>query len=224
MKKREIILISVVIILSIALIIMTLMYVNVRNDAKKNLEGILENANATYEANIKINELEKELEQYKNNTITNTVTNTLNTNTTVFSDPYIPEGMAVADPNDNSGIKASDLKFDRSPENVTIEILEDTITRKSAEILITENNENSYGWGKSFRLQRKINGSWEEVETIRDLAFTEIAFNLDENNQLKMKVNYGDYYGELENGIYRIVKPVYDNGYIDLYSNEFEIK
>ena len=32
------------------------------------------------------------------------------------------------------------------------------------------------------------------------------------------------YYGILKRGIYRIVKPVYDNGYIDLYSNEFEIK
>ena len=31
-------------------------------------------------------------------------------------------------------------------------------------------------------------------------------------------------YGKLSNGIYRIVKPVYDNGYIDIYSNEFEIK
>ena len=39
-----------------------------------------------------------------------------------------------------------------------------------------------------------------------------------------MKVDYGKYYGTLESGIYRIVKPIYDKKYIDLYSNEFEIK
>ena len=36
--------------------------------------------------------------------------------------------------------------------------------------------------------------------------------------------DFEKYYGILKRGIYRIVKPVYDNGYIDLYSNEFEIK
>ena len=31
------------------------------------------------------------------------------------------------------------------------------------------------------------------------------------------------YYGELLTGTYKIVKPVYDKEYIDIYSDEFEI-
>ena len=43
--------------------------------------------------------------------------------------------------------------------------------------------------------------------------------------QLKQKVNWAYIYGELDAGKYRIVKPVYSGEeYIDLYSNEFEIK
>ena len=45
-----------------------------------------------------------------------------------------------------------------------------------------------------------------------------------ENNQLKQKINWEKLYGKLEKGTYRIVKPVYVNEYVDLYSDEFEIK
>lgn len=112
----------------------------------------------------------------------------------------------------------------RNPENVTIEVLKDTITNKTAEILITDNNEEQYGWGVEFRVQQKVNGEWKELDYISDdLSWIEIAYALGEDNQVKMKVNFEKYYGTLENGTYRIVKPVYDNRYIDLYSNEFEI-
>lgn len=144
------------------------------------------------------------------------------TNTTK---PYIPDGMKVADPNDNSGIKASDMKFNRSPENVTIKVIEDTISRDSASILITDNNEDKYGWGVEFHIEKKVNNNWEQMNFIRgDLAWNAIAYNLDENNQLIQKVRYGDYYGSLEDGIYRIEKRVYDNGYVSIYSDEFEIR
>ena len=113
----------------------------------------------------------------------------------------------------------------RNPENVTIEVLKDTITNKTVEILITDNNVEQYGWGVEFRVEQKVNGEWKELEYISDdLSWIEIAYKLDGNNQVKMKVNFEKYYGTLESGIYRIVKPVYDNRYIDLYSNEFEIK
>lgn len=139
--------------------------------------------------------------------------------------PYIPDGVEVANPNDNSGTKATDMKFNRSPENVKIKVIEDTISRDSASILITDNNDDKYGWGVEFHIEKKVNDSWEQMNFIRDdLAWIEIAYNLDENNQLIQKVQYGDYYGSLENGTYRIEKRVYDNGYVSLYSNEFEIK
>ena len=56
-------------------------------------------------------------------------------------------------------------------------------------------------------------------------AFKEdIKKEQNENNKLTKKLDLQHYSGKLNNGIYRIVKPVYDNGYIDIYSDEFEIK
>ena len=127
--------------------------------------------------------------------------------------------------NDNLGTKASDMKFNRSPENVTIKVKEDTISRDSASILITDNNEDKYECGEEFGVQEKSNGEWKDLEYISDnLSWIAIAYKLNDDNQLTQKLNIKEYYGELSNGTYRIVKRVYDNGYVSIYSDEFEIK
>jgi len=140
------------------------------------------------------------------------------------TEPYMPNEPANLNENKIENTTAIIQNFNRSPENVVIEVLEDTITKNYAEILITDNNQNHYGWGVDFRVQKKVNDKWEELNAINEMSFIEIAYEVDENNQIKMQVHYGEYYGALEKGIYRIVKPIYDNGYIDIYSNEFEIK
>lgn len=119
----------------------------------------------------------------------------------------------------------SDEKNNRSPENVIIEVDNTTITPESVSIIITDNNKEHYGWGVEFRIQQKVNDEWEDFKYLsNDLAWIDIAYQLNEDNQLTLKLDIEKYYGKLSNGIYRIVKPVYDNGYIDIYSNEFEIK
>lgn len=116
-------------------------------------------------------------------------------------------------------------ELNRNPDNVTIKVDESTVSVASVSITITDDNENHYGWGVEFRVQQKIDDKWEDLQYISDdLTWIEIAYELNEDNQLTQKLDIEKYYGKLSNGIYRIVKPVYNNGYIDIYSNEFEIK
>mgnify|MGYP003297396955 CR=1 FL=1 len=42
------------------------------------------------------------------------------------------------------------IEYNRYAKNVTIEVLKGTITNKSVEILITDNNENYFLWGINF--------------------------------------------------------------------------
>jgi len=152
----------------------------------------------------------------------NSVEENYNINTTL---PYIPDGMSVADPNDESKIPADEIEYNRDVKNVTIEVIKDTITNKSVEILITDNNKDYYGWGVDFKIQKKVNGEWKDLKyTSDDLVWNSIAYIPNEDNQLKQKLDIEEYYGKLKKGTYRVVKSVYDNGYIDIYSNEFEIK
>lgn len=183
----------------IVLVIVIILYMNVRQE-NKNLNG-------------EIQDLKNQMKQDEIASVTN------------CTPAYIPEGIPVADPNENSESEPPQTEYNRSPENVTIEVLADTITREMAEILITDKNEDVYGWGENFHLEKKVNGNWKKLEMTSDkLTFNALAYLPNENGELKMKVNYGKYYGTLENGIYRIVKSIYDGEEIDLYSNEFEIK
>ena len=119
----------------------------------------------------------------------------------------------------------NDTKLNRNTNNVTIEVDNTTISPESVTIIITDNNTEHFAWGVEFRVQKKVNEEWEDLEYVSDdLSWIDIAYEVNEDNQLTLKLDIEKYYGKLSNGIYRIVKPVYDNGYIDIYSNEFEIK
>ena len=147
-----------------------------------------------------------------------------NENDSMTTEPYVPNGMDVSN-EDNTGTPVEEKEYNRSPQNVTIEVNSNTITPESVEITITDNNEDHYGWGVEFSVQQKVNGEWKDLKYVSDnLSWIEIAYELGEDNKLTQKLNIEEYYGKLNDGIYRIIKPVYDNGYIDIYSNEFEIK
>ena len=147
-----------------------------------------------------------------------------NANSSSSTLPYIPDGMDVADGSEDK-IPANEKEYNRDPKNVIIEVLEDTITNKSLEILITDNNEDYYGWGVDFKIQKKIDSEWKDLKfKSDDIAWIAIAYVPNEDNQIKQKINIEEYYGKLKRGTYRVVKSVYDKGYVDIYSNEFEIK
>ena len=131
----------------------------------------------------------------------------------------------TSNPVDTVNHEQKDIKSDRSPSNVIIKVESTTINPESVSITITDNNKDHYGWGVEFIVQEKVNGEWNDLKYISDdLSWIDIAYELNEDNQLTQKLDIEKFYGKLSNGTYRIVKPVYDNGYIDIYSNEFEIK
>jgi len=131
----------------------------------------------------------------------------------------------TSNPVDTVNHEQKDTKSARSPSNVIIKVGSNTINPESVSITIADNNKDQYGWGIEFRVQEKVNGEWKDLKYISDdLSWIDIAYELNEDNQLTQKLDIEKFYGKLPNGTYRIVKPVYDNGYIDIYSNEFEIK
>lgn len=136
---------------------------------------------------------------------------------------YIPDEMLEIASKDDVGIKVEEIKFNRNKEKVTIEVLIDTVTSSGATIVITDKNKDSYGWGKSYKIEKKVEEEWKAIKPKNEMIFEEIAYVLDQNGQFKQNIDWTRFYGELESGTYRIVKDTYDKGYINFYSNEFEI-
>ena len=114
-------------------------------------------------------------------------------------------------------------EFDRKAENVKLEIKEGTLTSTGATVIITDKNENPYGWGVPYFIEINEGGLWTEAQDLCRISWIEIAYELDENGQYEQEINWEKFYGELKPGNYRLVKNVYENVYINFYV-EFTIE
>lgn len=96
-------------------------------------------------------------------------------------------------------------------KNVSMTIKKGTLTKTSATIIITDLNKKTHDYGAPFRIDKKENNSWSEVEKIKDGNFNLKAYNVDKNNKLEMETNWENIYGELKSGEYRMVKDICAN-------------
>ena len=161
--------------------------------------------------------------------IDNTIVNSIKENNLYFNiiEKYIPENINNNKNKTDDNSLVNDHKPNYTPNNVTIEVCEDSITNYSINLLIIDKNEDKYSWIPYYIIQKKDNDNWNNLELIKEMRAIEMSLGLDENGTLLQRINWSKYYGELSSGIYRIVKPIYDlniGEYINFSSNEFIIK
>ena len=74
-------------------------------------------------------------------------------------------------------------------------------------------------------MRKKENDKWEEVKSISDTNFSDMVYEIDDNNQIKQDIDWSSTYGTLDKGTYRIIKHVYTvNSDIYFDSTEFTIE
>ena len=95
---------------------------------------------------------------------------------------------------------------DRSMDKIVMTIKEGTLTKTGATVLIKDSNEEPYSYGEWYRIDKKENGKWEELETIDGKTVPEIALPMLEYGDIERTIDWTNIYGELESGEYRIVK------------------
>ena len=97
-----------------------------------------------------------------------------------------------------------------------------TVTNTGATVSITDKNDVPYTYGEWYRIDKKENGRWRELEPIQEIDFSDIGWEVGEDGKIEKEFNWSNLYGELESGNYRLIKRVYDNGYYYLDA-EFSI-
>lgn len=226
MKKSTKIILSIIIItLTVALCIMTYLFEYAKKTNNDNMQKLLEAGNTIFDLNCKIEELEEKLENATMSTSNSAQIATITNTTRRSTSSYTPPGIPSVDKEEEDKREPEPLpEYNRDPNLVTLEVDKDTLSKIGVTLVITDNNEPSYGWGEGYSIQKKTSNGWADLEAEQDPIFTSIGYVLDENNQFNYKIDWSKYYGKLSNGTYRIKKSVYDNEYIYLYSNEFEIK
>lgn len=94
-------------------------------------------------------------------------------------------------------------------DNISMTIKEGTLTKTGATIIITDLNSTTNIYGEFFRIDKKIDGKWQELQPIIDnYGFNSIGYFVDENNNLELEHNWEWIYGKLETGEYQLIKEV----------------
>ena len=96
---------------------------------------------------------------------------------------------------------------------ISLSIKKDTLTKTGETIVISDISEQENTYGEWFRIDKKIDGFWEELTPVSDeYGFEEVAYLIGKDNKLEMNTDWSKLYGELEKGEYRLVKEIYNNG------------
>ena len=93
-------------------------------------------------------------------------------------------------------------------EDITMEIVEGTLTNTSATIVITDLSGEDNIYDEAYRIDKLEDEKWYTLDDIIEgnVLIAGTGLGLDENNQLKQEINWEKYYGPLEKSKYRIVK------------------
>lgn len=99
----------------------------------------------------------------------------------------------------------------------------ENVNSKGITIIIKDLNEIAFDWTEDYKLMKKVNNEYIEVEGDYTYDFAEIT--LDSNREYKQVIDWTDRYGELEKGTYIIEKMIITgNSTVEFRTEEFEIK
>lgn len=95
-------------------------------------------------------------------------------------------------------------------KKVSAEIFD--ISESGATIVIKDNNKKPYIYGEWYKIEKEENGKWVAVKTIIDnYGFNTVGYQVGENREVKLVINWEWLYGKLPEGSYRILKQVEDS-------------
>ena len=123
----------------------------------------------------------------------------------------------------------SDLELSNIVEdcdNINLTVKKDTIKSSKENItLVLENKtEYEYYYGDDFELEVELNNEWYKVLFDKSSEFTEIRLVLKGNGESEEEIELSNYFLDLPDGKYRIVKTFYLDGVKIVVVGLFNIK
>lgn len=98
----------------------------------------------------------------------------------------------------------SDIKI--SQNDVIMTIKEETLTNKSATLVLTNNSDKKFQYGNTYEIEIKKDGEWHKINV--ELNFDIPAFPLSSKESKEIELNWENGYGKLAKGTYRIIKDI----------------
>ncbi len=90
-------------------------------------------------------------------------------------------------------------------KNITLSIVEDTVSPTEITLNIRNNSFIAYRYGKDYSLMQEVSGEWIQVPMVTDEPYVIlIAYPLPSMGHREVSIDWEQWYGRLEQGTYRI--------------------
>ena len=104
-----------------------------------------------------------------------------------------------------------------------MEVKEASVTESGLTCIINNDTEKDYSFGRDYMLQKKEENKWQDVLPKKEAAMTLELLWVPSGTSESLAINWEEAYGQLENGHYRVIKPVSNTESRVLLSAEFMI-
>ena len=115
-------------------------------------------------------------------------------------------------------------------EEISLLVMEDTITSKGATFILKNNTDEDYAYEPSYYLEKKEDNKWNEIALEEPLTWNSVILTLKARDEIEINVDWSiTGYGVLKDGEYRLVKTNFrktlspDSRAYSVYA-EFEVK
>lgn len=96
-------------------------------------------------------------------------------------------------------------------EGVTLDFKEGTVSEAGGTVIWKNDTDREYTYGKSFVMEKKVDGNWRQVPVIeKNYGFEDIGYILNASDRQEQIIEWEWLYGVLAEGEYRLVKDIYD--------------
>lgn len=111
-------------------------------------------------------------------------------------------------------------------DNINAIVKEKIITssKESITLILENNTDNDYIYGVDFKLEMELDNCWYEVPFKTDSSFIEIGLILKANSKKEEVIELYNYFNDLPEGKYRIVKTFYLDNEKIVVTSTFKIK
>ena len=110
----------------------------------------------------------------------------------------------TAYPSETTDTDEEDLDAGISTPLLTVTYTVTDVTDGVLSLLIDNQSGYVFTYDKYITLEREENGEWSEVPFLEDAEWEDIAYELDDLKQTTVKYDLYFYFGELEDGTYRL--------------------
>jgi len=109
---------------------------------------------------------------------------------------------------------------------VTMHVKEGTVSSTGLTYILVNNTDMIYFYGHEYCISKKTDGFWKPIQIINnDVAFRDTAISLNPNQTTEVNLYWFNFYGELQQGVYKIEKTIHNDNRSELaLTFEFEIE